>query len=506
MSDASSLRRAVSLPVATGNSNSTVRYIDGELALANGTNWIYPQRVETTFIGGTTDSAFYVANRAMEVVAIRQVHSTAGSDAGAVTLKITKDTGVTTPGGDSAGAATTTTAGVAGVNEVQSIAAHTAATGGTYTLTLTLSGESAFTTGAIAYNANAATIQTAIDVAATTAAITGWTNADIVVTGGPLSSGALTLTFSGNSVKEKNHTQTTIDGAALTAAGTAGAPSTTTPGDVGVDEVQSIAAHVAATGGTYTLSLNINGGGVVTTGAIAYNANAATVQTAINAVSGVTADHIVVTGGPLSSGALTLTFSGDDVDETDQAQTTIDGALLTIAGTAGAPSTSTQGVVGVNEVQSIAPYLNTVTGGTYTLSLTINGGGVVTTGALAYNASAATVQTAVNAVSGVTAGHVAITGGPLTTTALTVTFSGADVDKTNQTQTTIDGSSLVSTGLTVQTGTFNLKSTANTVQTATLTATAANKKLAAGDKLSANFSGTMTAVAGVVATVTLRPI
>ena len=53
---------------------------------------------------------------------------------------------------------------------------------------------------------------------------------------------------------------------------------------------------------------------------------------------------------------------------------------------------------------------------------------------------------------------------------------------------------------------FNLKGTANTVQAGALTTTAAALKLAPGDRLSADFAGTLTAVAGVVVTVELRPI
>ena len=55
-------------------------------------------------------------------------------------------------------------------------------TGGTYTLTFTMptTGET-FTTAAIAYNATAATIEGAIDTAATSASITDWTNGDISV-------------------------------------------------------------------------------------------------------------------------------------------------------------------------------------------------------------------------------------------------------------------------------------------------------------------------------------
>lgn len=53
---------------------------------------------------------------------------------------------------------------------------------------------------------------------------------------------------------------------------------------------------------------------------------------------------------------------------------------------------------------------------------------------------------------------------------------------------------------------FNMKATANTVQAGTLTATLASKQLAAGDRLSVDFAGVLTALAGVVATVILKPI
>lgn len=98
MADASSLRKASSLPSATGNNLSGVRYIDGELAISNGTNWFYPGRVEASSVGATADSVFYVATRPMEVVAIRQVHSVAGSDGSAVNVQVVKDTGTDAPG------------------------------------------------------------------------------------------------------------------------------------------------------------------------------------------------------------------------------------------------------------------------------------------------------------------------------------------------------------------------------------------------------------------------
>lgn len=44
------------------------------------------------------DQSFFIANRAYQVTAVREVHATAGSDAGAVNLQITKDTGTQAPG------------------------------------------------------------------------------------------------------------------------------------------------------------------------------------------------------------------------------------------------------------------------------------------------------------------------------------------------------------------------------------------------------------------------
>lgn len=51
---------------------------------------------------------------------------------------------------------------------------------------------------------------------------------------------------------------------------------------------------------------------------------------------------------------------------------------------------------------------------------------------------------------------------------------------------------------------FNMKGTANTVQNGTLVASAASLTLAAGDRLSADYAGTLTSLAGVVVTVTLE--
>jgi hypothetical protein len=103
--------------------------------------------------------------------------------------------------------------------EVQSIAIHEdGVDGGTFTLTFTLHSGVSFTTAAIAFGANAATIQAAIDTAALPK-VPGFTAADIACTGGPLTTTPLVITFSGASVASQNHGLTVIDGALLTDGG-----------------------------------------------------------------------------------------------------------------------------------------------------------------------------------------------------------------------------------------------------------------------------------------------
>ena len=98
---------------------------------------------------------------------------------------------------------------LAAADEVQSIP-HQASSGAldTYTLTIRLPGlqRGTFTTAAIAFDAVDTVIETAIDVAATAAAVTDWTNADIsiaMVAAAGVSDGIVTITFDGASVTEQ---------------------------------------------------------------------------------------------------------------------------------------------------------------------------------------------------------------------------------------------------------------------------------------------------------------
>lgn len=98
MADASSFRKATSLPSATGRNNSSCRWIDGELSISNGTSWVYPFRQDVVYRATLADGAFYVATRPVKVIAISEVHAVAGDDVGAVNVQVTKDTGTQAPG------------------------------------------------------------------------------------------------------------------------------------------------------------------------------------------------------------------------------------------------------------------------------------------------------------------------------------------------------------------------------------------------------------------------
>jgi hypothetical protein len=102
---------------------------------------------------------------------------------------------------------------------VVTIATYTGTpTSGNFTLTITLPNNSvtalgqtiaAITTANIAHNANAATIEGAIDTAITAAGtVSGWTNADISVAAGGTTflDGNMVFTFDGDSVKEQEAT------------------------------------------------------------------------------------------------------------------------------------------------------------------------------------------------------------------------------------------------------------------------------------------------------------
>lgn len=192
-------------------------------------------------------------------------------------------------------------------NEQQTITLANA-TGGTFTLTY--SGQ---TTAAIAYNAAASAVQSAL------IALSNIGASDVSVSGS--AGGPYTVTFQGALAG--------TDVAELTASAT---------GLQGTDEIQHLT--VDATNGDYTLTFSGQ-----TTAAIDHDAVAADVQAALVALSNIAPGDVVVTGGPGDSGGTTpyiLTFGGTLSDQ-NVATITTDATNLTGGASTAVITTPTPG-------------------------------------------------------------------------------------------------------------------------------------------------------------------
>lgn len=210
-------------------------------------------------------------------------------------------------------------------------------------------------------------------------------------------------------------------------------PATTTPGGP-LNEVQRVGYTISSggvMGGTFTLTFGGN-----TTGTIAYNASAATVQGALEGLVGIGSGNVSVvktTDVPSGSQVWTVSFQGA-LAGADQSQITINTSGLFVFGTkTDVQATDVNGAAtGTSEVQTIT--LANATGGTFRLAFSGQ-----TTAPLAYNASASTVESTLEALQAIN--DVTVTGsagGPWT-----VTFGGAHAGL-NVPQIQADGSTLVS--------------------------------------------------------------
>lgn len=178
-------------------------------------------------------------------------------------------------------------------------------------------------------------------------------------------------------------------------ADTAGQPFAVTVAiGTGNNEIQVVTlGGTTATGGTFTLTYAGQ-----TTGAIAYNASAATVEAALEALSNIGAGDVTVTGS--AGGPYTVEFTGA-LAATNVAVITSDASSLT---------------GGVSEVQTIT-LINSPSAGSFTLDYD----GEVTA-AIAYTATGATIQTELESLPKIKVGDATVSGvagGPWT-----VTFAG----------------------------------------------------------------------------------
>lgn len=169
---------------------------------------------------------------------------------------------------------------------------------------------------------------------------------------------------------------------------------TTTTGVAPVAEIQTIT--VTASGWTFLITYSGQ-----TTTALAYNISNTDMQTALIALSNIWPGDVVVTGWPWSisgSAPYTLTWSSA---LGNVAQPTTDATLLTWGAATAVVATTTPGVNGVQEVQTIQ-----IVGAGGTFTITYSG---QTTSALPYGSSAAVVQAALWALSNITDGDVVVT-------------------------------------------------------------------------------------------------
>lgn len=192
---------------------------------------------------------------------------------------------------------------------------------------------------------------------------------------------------------------------------------TTTIGDLArTNEVQLLTFDPEPDGGTFTLTFDGQ-----TTGAITFvegdpSTTAANILAGLEALSNIAPGDVVLT---IQNAYNYLVTFGSTYAETDIPLITTNYANLTGGDVVVTVSTLQQGVLPVDEVQTLSLPTNP-TGGTFTLTYAGQ-----TTGNIAYNASAATVQAALEALSNIAVGDVVCTGGLLPATPVVLTFGTA---------------------------------------------------------------------------------
>lgn len=288
-------------------------------------------------------------------------------------------TSSTTNSGTFGVAVTTDTPGSAATNEKQIIDLAGSPSGGTFTLTY--DGQ---TTGAIAYNASAATVDAALEALSNIGA------GDVTITGN--AGGPWTVEFTA-ALAGVNVPLLTGSGASLTGGATV-TVATTTQGAAGTNEVQRLRYTQAVYSGNWKVFFGGQG-----TAFLAPDATAAQVQAALEALSTIGAGNVSV----VKEGDLTDDFHDYHVTFVGTLGNTNVAALVPYGSTIAVTTTTEGSAAATNEVQTIT--VNSApTGGTFTVTFSGQ-----TTAANAYNVAAATLQTNLEALSTVGVGNIAVT-------------------------------------------------------------------------------------------------
>lgn len=269
-------------------------------------------------------------------------------------------------------------------DEIQRITLGSTFYGGNFKLTFN-DGTTSRQTGLIPYNApatGAGSVQEALE------ALSNIGVGNVQVSGGALPGNPIDIQFIGK-LQDRDFALMTMDSSQLQNY-----------------ERQQFNITGAPTGGTFTITV----AGVGTTNAIAFNANAAAVQSVFDASAAFGAGAVTVTGGTLPGGVITVTFTGASFADVNVSQMTLNLGSLTggapVANVATLVQGNTTGTVTAQREGS-AVYVNVATTQDGILS--------------AFDALANLPSGAING----TTPDIQVTGGSLPGSPINVTFTGA---------------------------------------------------------------------------------
>lgn len=273
---------------------------------------------------------------------------------------------------------------VSAVDERQSIV-FTGVTSGVYSLSFTYGGYTADTSG-IAWNATDAQVQTAL------AALSTIGTGNVGVTG-TYGSGFIVTFIEARGGQDVDLLGFTKYFGTLTVSY---GVSEEVKGGVTANEVQRLWFVTAPTGGTYSMTFS-----AVTSTNIAHNANAPTIQSALEGISTIGTSNIAVTDSTL--GGFAITFKGA-LKWAPQPELSATTTALVLPTPAPYSWVNTQGKPGTDAIQFFAA---TTTPNAGTFSLTFDGS---TTSSLTFNTTAAQVDAALEALASVGTNNVQVSG------------------------------------------------------------------------------------------------
>lgn len=208
-----------------------------------------------------------------------------------------------------------------------------------------------------------------------------------------------------------------------------------------VNDVQTVGITGSPTG-TTVLEFTNEAGARVTSDPIASDGDTAAWQAGVDTC--MPSGEVVVSGTAVT--AMIFTFSGETVKGKLQPLMGVDISSATSAEDATVTHTTKGGWgsgSGADEVQTLA-MAGTISGGTYTISITDESGEVQTTGDIAYDDNLAAINTELDS----TLGNDQVVATGTIITACVFTFSGSNYEKRNQVPLTVDMSSLTGGGST----------------------------------------------------------